>query len=185
MAKADNSIGIKVNIGSSETKIIVNGPNGMIHSQTARVGSDAMDDAITRYVEQQYKLQIGSLTAEAIRTELGLAAPPEMQRTMKIRARRIPDSEPEVAYITDDDISKALAEAIDKITEAVLSAVKNIPSEMLAAVKSGGIVLVGAFLRNIDQPLMRVTGMPMGAFRLKIRRPSGIGLLRRVISRAT
>ena len=62
-----------VDIGGGTTEVAVISLAGIVYSDSARVGGDRMDDAITQYIKRQYNLLIGERTAEEIKIQLGSA----------------------------------------------------------------------------------------------------------------
>lgn len=156
-----SSIKFNVNIGSNETEIVVVGPAGIIHSQTLPVASNSMDEAITQYVGQKYKLRIGMKTAEVLKSELGKVNPSETQHAVKVRARSLIHNALEIVFISDTDVREALADVINTIISAVTTAVKSVPTEISAAVAAHGIALKGekSLPKFIEQALMNATGM--------------------------
>ncbi len=64
-----------VDIGGGTTEVAVISLGGIVVSQSIRVGGDELDEAIVNYVKREYKLLIGSQTAEEVKLEIGSAAP--------------------------------------------------------------------------------------------------------------
>jgi rod shape-determining protein MreB len=156
-----SSIGVNVDIGSSETKIIVTGPTGVIHSQVLPVAGNTMDEAIAQYLQRKYKLRVGMKTAEVLKSELGKVSPSEIQHTVKVRARSSIHNALEIVFVSDRDVREALADAISTIINAVTTAVKSVPAEMSANVAARGIALKGekSLPKIMEQALMNATGM--------------------------
>jgi rod shape-determining protein MreB len=154
-------IEFSVNIGSNDTKIIITGPAGVIHSQVLPVAGHTMDEAITQYLRQKYRLRIGMKTAEVLKSELGTVSLSEMQRILKVRGRSLTDNTLEIVFVSDSDVREAIADAVGTIITAVTMAVKSIPAEISAAVAARGIALTGgkSLPKNIEVALMKATGM--------------------------
>ena len=64
-----------VDIGGGTTEVAVISLGGIVVSQSIRVGGDELDEAIVKYVQREYKLLIGTQTAEEVKLEIGSAAP--------------------------------------------------------------------------------------------------------------
>ena len=82
-----------VDIGGGTTEVGVISLRGLAYSQSARIGGDKMDEAITSYVRRNYNLLIGEATAERVKKEIGTAKPPRRRRRAGRacpRARRRP-----------------------------------------------------------------------------------------------
>ena len=65
-----------IDIGGGTSDIAVISLGGIVTGQSVRIGGDAMDDAIARYIRRTYNLMIGERTAEDIKIYLGSAYPP-------------------------------------------------------------------------------------------------------------
>src|SRR5260221_2585603 len=66
-----------VDIGGGTTEVAVISLGGIVVSQSIRIGGDEIDESITNYVKREYKLMIGSQTAEEVKLEIGSAFPLE------------------------------------------------------------------------------------------------------------
>ncbi len=62
-----------VDIGGGTTEVAVISLGGIVVAQSIRVGGDELDEAIIGYVKKEYKLMIGSQTAEEVKLEIGAA----------------------------------------------------------------------------------------------------------------
>src|SRR5919112_666279 len=60
-------------IGGGTTEVAVISLGGIVVSQSIRVGGDELDEAIIDHVKREYKLMIGSQTAEEGKLEIGSA----------------------------------------------------------------------------------------------------------------
>lgn len=156
-----SSIEFSVNIGSEETKIMLAGPSGIIHSRVLPVAGNTMDEAIAAYLRRKYKLRVGAKTAEVLKSELGTAALSDTQRTMEVRGRGLIDNSLETVLISDRDVREALSDTVGTIVNAVTAALKSMPAEVSAAVAARGISLKGGkhLPENIEQALTRATGV--------------------------
>src|SRR3972149_2610181 len=74
-----------VDIGGGTSEVAVISLGGIVTSQSIRVGGDEMDEAIIAYVKKEYKLMIGSQTAEELKLEIGSAFPLEHEEPARIR----------------------------------------------------------------------------------------------------
>ena len=76
-----------VDIGGGTTEVAVISLGGIVVSQSIRVGGDELDEAIVNYVKREYKLLIGTQTAEEVKLEIGSAAPMREEVQAEIRGR--------------------------------------------------------------------------------------------------
>ena len=66
-----------VDIGGGTTEIAIISLNGVVYSESVRVGGDKFDEAIVTYVRRSYGSLIGEATAERIKQEIGSGYPLE------------------------------------------------------------------------------------------------------------
>ncbi|MCW8946095.1 MAG: rod shape-determining protein, partial [Sedimenticola sp.] len=71
--EARGSMVLDIGGGTSEVAII--SLNGIVYSNSVRVGGDRFDEAIINYVRRNYGTLIGEATAERIKKEIGSAFP--------------------------------------------------------------------------------------------------------------
>src|SRR5688500_19541452 len=64
-----------VDIGGGTTEVAVIALNGIVYSQSVRIGGDRFDEAIIAYVRRHHGMLIGDTTAERIKLEIGCAYP--------------------------------------------------------------------------------------------------------------
>ena len=76
-----------VDIGGGTTEVAVISLGGIVVAQSIRVGGDELDEAIISYVKKEYKLMIGSQTAEEVKLEIGSAYPLREEVQAEIRGR--------------------------------------------------------------------------------------------------
>ena len=154
-----------VDIGGGTTEVAVISLGGIVVSQSIRIGGDEIDESITNYVKREYKLMIGSQTAERIKKEIGSAAQPAdgSGKTIEIKGRDLLNGVPKEITITQRQIAEALTEPVSAIVEAVKVALEATPPELAADIVDKGIVLTGggSLLSNLDQVLRDETGLPV------------------------
>src|SRR5436189_399221 len=64
-----------LDIGGGTSEVAVISLNGIVYSQSVRVGGDRFDEAIINYVRRNHGTLIGESTAERIKLEVGCAFP--------------------------------------------------------------------------------------------------------------
>ena len=60
-----------VDIGGGTTEIAILSLNGVVFSDSVRIGGDRFDEAIVNFVRRKYGSVIGDSTAERIKMEIG------------------------------------------------------------------------------------------------------------------
>ncbi len=152
-----------VDIGGGTTEIAILSLNGVVYSDSVRIGGDRFDEAITNYVRRHYGSVIGDSTAERIKIEVGSAYPGSEVREIDVRGRNLAEGVPKGFTLSSDEILEALQEPLASIVQAVKRVLEQSPPELASDIAESGIVLTGggALLRDIDRLLTHETGLPV------------------------
>ncbi|RRJ83706.1 rod shape-determining protein [Aestuariirhabdus litorea] len=152
-----------VDIGGGTTEIAIISLNGVVYSESVRVGGDRFDEAIVTYVRRNYGSLIGDSTAERIKQEVGCAYPGEEVREIDVRGRNLAEGVPRSFTLNSNEILDALQESLAAIVQAVKSALEQSPPELASDIATRGLVLTGggALLRDLDRLLSEETGLPV------------------------
>ena len=152
-----------VDIGGGTTEIAVISLNGVVYSETVRVGGDRFDESIVAYVRRTEGALIGEATAERIKQEIGAAYPQKDIREIDVRGRNLAEGVPRSFVLTSNEILEALQEPLAMIVAAVKSALEQTPPELASDIAETGMVLTGggALLRDLDVLLAEETGLPV------------------------
>ena len=159
VAEARGSMVLDIGGGTSEVAVI--SLNGIVYSQSVRIGGDRFDDAIINYVRRSHGTLIGEATAERIKVEIGCAYPQSEVREIEISGRNLAEGVPRMITINSNEILEALHEPLSGIVMAVKSALEQTPPELCSDVAERGIVLTGggALLRDLDRLISKETGL--------------------------
>jgi rod shape-determining protein MreB len=152
-----------LDIGGGTSEVAVISLNGLVYSNSVRIGGDQFDEAIINYVRRNYGTLIGESTAEKIKIKIGCAWPDEEPETLEVSGRNLAEGVPRNVVITSNEVLEALNENLTSILEAVKTALEQTPPELCADVAETGIVLTGggALLRGIDRLIAEETGLPV------------------------
>lgn len=159
--EAKGSMVLDIGGGTSEVAVIA--LNGLVYSNSVRIGGDQFDEAIINYVRRNYGTLIGETTAERIKMEIGSAYPQEEVLEIQISGRNLAEGVPRNVTLKSNEVLEALSESLATIVSAVKVALEQTPPELCADVAETGIVLTGggALLRGMDRLLMEETGLPV------------------------
>ncbi len=159
VAEARGSMVLDIGGGTSEVAVI--SLNGIVYSQSVRIGGDRFDEAIINYVRRNHGTLIGETTAEKIKVEIGCAYPQNEVREIEISGRNLAEGVPRGVTINSNEILEALHEPLSGIVSAVKSALEQTPPELCSDVAERGIVLTGggALLRDLDRLIAEETGL--------------------------
>ena len=153
--EASGSMVLDIGAGTSEVAII--SINGIVYSNSVRIGGDRFDEAIVNYVRRNYGTLIGEVTAERIKLEIGSAYP------IEVKGRNLSEGVPRSFTLNSNEILEALQEPLSGIVSAVKLALEQTPPELGSDVANRGIYLTGggALLRDIDRLLSEELGLPV------------------------
>jgi rod shape-determining protein MreB and related proteins len=153
-----------VDIGGGTTEVAVLSLGGIVYSKSERVGGDRMDDAIIAYLRRYHNMLIGEATAEKIKKEIGVAAPPLEGdgRTMLVKGRNMSSGTPMELHFSEYEVAHALAEPVNAIIDAVRTALELTPPELSSDISDKGIVMTGggSMLKHLDSVISYATGLP-------------------------
>ena len=152
-----------IDIGGGTTEIAVISLNGVVYSQSVRVGGDRFDDSIIAYVRRTQGSLIGDTTAEWIKQEIGAAFPSDVVKEIDVRGRNLAEGIPRSFTLNSHEILEALQEPLQIIVQSVKGALEQTPPELAADIAESGIVLTGggSLLQGLDQLLANETGLPV------------------------
>ncbi|KRT59260.1 rod shape-determining protein [endosymbiont of Ridgeia piscesae] len=159
--EARGSMVLDIGGGTSEVAII--SLNGIVYSNSVRVGGDRFDEAIISYVRRNYGTLIGDATAERIKHEIGSAYPGNEVKEIEVKGRNLAEGIPRSFTLNSNEILEALQEPFSGIVGAVRTALEQTPPELGADVAERGIVLTGggALLKDLDRLIQEETGLPV------------------------
>ncbi len=152
-----------LDIGGGTSEVAVISLNGIVFSNSARIGGDTFDDSIINYVRRNYGTFIGEATAERIKHRIGTAFPGNEMLEIEVRGRNLAEGMPRSFKLNSNEILEALQEPLHSIVSAVKNALEQTPPELGADVAERGIVLTGggALLRDLDRLIAEETGLPV------------------------
>ena len=152
-----------LDIGGGTTEVGILSLNGIVYSESIRVGGDRFDESIISYVRRHYSTLIGEATAERVKHEIGSAFAGKELRETYVRGRNLAEGIPRSLKLNSNEVLEALQEPLSSIVSTVKTALEKIPPELGSDVAEKGMVLTGggALLKDIDRLLMEETGLPV------------------------
>lgn len=152
-----------LDIGGGTTEVAVISLNGIVYSESVRIGGDRFDEAIISYVRRNYGTLIGETTAERVKHSIGSAYPDNKVREITINGRNIAEGIPRNFVLNSNEVLESMQEPLSGIVSAVRTALEQTPPELGADVAARGMVLTGggALLTGLDKLLTEETGIPV------------------------
>ncbi|MDX6553564.1 MAG: rod shape-determining protein MreB [Gaiellales bacterium] len=151
-----------VDVGGGTTEVAVISLGGIVVSQSIRVGGDELDEAIIEHVKREYKLMIGSQTAEEVKLEIGSAYELPEEVEAEIRGRDLVSGLPKTVVLSSAEVRAALEVPLSQIIDAVKQTLDKTPPELASDIMDRGIMLAGggSLLLGLDERLREETQMP-------------------------
>lgn len=150
-----------VDIGGGTTDIAVISLDGVVVSESIKVGGDKFDEAIVNYVAQKYNILIGERTAENIKMRIGAVYRHTEVRTMDVKGRCLSRGLPRYVTLRSTEMLEALLSPIMAIIDAICRVIESTPPELVADIIKNGIVMTGggSLLMGFDQLIADMTGI--------------------------
>src|SRR5690242_14284525 len=99
-----------LDIGGGTSEVAVISLNGIVYSQSVRIGGDRFDEAIINYVRRNHGILIGEATAEKIKIEIGSAYPGQQVNEISVKGRNLSEGVPRSFTLNSNEILEALHE---------------------------------------------------------------------------
>jgi rod shape-determining protein MreB len=107
-----------LDIGGGTSEVAVISINGIVYSNSVRIGGDRFDEAIINYVRRNYGTLIGETTAERIKIEIGTAYPGSEVTEIEVKGRNLAEGVPRSFSLNSNEILEALQEPLAGIVGA-------------------------------------------------------------------
>ena len=152
-----------VDIGGGTCEVAVISLLGIVCSKSVRTAGDEFDQTIIEHMKHRYNLQIGEVTAERIKIEIGSAYPMEEEKSMEVKGRDTLAGLPRSVVISSEEIREALRPSVDEIIGAIREVLEKCPPELASDLMDNGITMAGggSLLRGLDKLVARETGLPV------------------------
>ena len=115
-----------IDIGGGTTEIAVLSLGGIVVGESIRVGGDKFDEALVRYVRENYNLVIGESTAEEIKINIG-SANPDFSAKYEVKGRDLMTGLPRHRELSAEETHKAFKELLDNIAHAARRVLEKTP----------------------------------------------------------
>ena len=163
MAIEEASGSMVLDIGGGTSEIAILSLNGIVYSDSLRVGGDVFDDTIIKFVRRVHGIIIGDATAEQIKEEVGCAFESKILRKNEFRGRAVSTGLPVTFEVTNSEILEALSEPLGMIISALRTALEQTPPELSSDIAQNGLVITGggALLEGFDKLIHNQTNLPV------------------------
>ncbi|WKZ27193.1 MAG: rod shape-determining protein [Candidatus Paceibacterota bacterium] len=151
-----------LNIGGGTTELAVISLGGIVSASSVRIGGNKFDLAIVEYIKKRHALAIGERTAELMKIAIGSAIKQANEEKITIKGRDLTSGLPKTIEIGANELTDALSESLREVIQIIKEVLEVTPPELCSDIMDRGITISGggALLRNIDQLITKVTGVP-------------------------
>lgn len=132
-----------IDIGAGTTDIAVISMGGIAVSNSFPVASFDFDNQIIKYIRSEYNIEIGNLTAESIKKQIGTVVERPVEIAMIAKGRNVFTGLPESFEITSSEVYFALKETVANICNAIKDVFSKTDPDLLADIKTDGFYLAG------------------------------------------
>ena len=150
-----------VDIGGGTTEGAVISLSAVAYSESVRIAGDEINDAIQRYVQDEFQLLIGENMAEAAKIQIASAMPLAEPMQYRVAGKNLVDGNPKSIILTDGHVREAIKEPVAAIVAAVRRALEKTPPELVADIATNGMLLAGggALLKGLDKLITQQTSL--------------------------
>jgi rod shape-determining protein MreB and related proteins len=152
-----------VNMGSGTTETAIISLNGVVISNSSKLASHALNEAIIVYFKKVYGLIIGEAMAEKIKLNVCSAITVETQRELDVRGRDATTGMPRNVLVRTNDMHEAIKSILNQIILSIRSVLEQTPPELSSDVVDTGIVVSGGgvLLDKFPTLLVKALGIPV------------------------
>ncbi|MBP3579640.1 MAG: rod shape-determining protein [Clostridia bacterium] len=142
-----------VDIGGGTTEVAVVTAGGVAVSNSIRVAGDELNEAISEYIKTKFNVEIGEITAEDIKKEIGSAHKSTDVGMLEVRGRNLITGLPAVFNIYSGEVRNAMLPVLNQIIDVIKAPLEVTPPELCGDIYMSGITLTGggAMLAGISR----------------------------------
>ncbi len=131
-----------IDIGGGTTNIAVISLGGIVKSKSLKIAGDKLNNDITSYMRDEFKILIGERTSEMAKIAIGSVIPGEYME-IEVRGRDLLTGLPREVVVTDSDIREAISVSIKELVSGIRDILETTPPEILSDIMHNGITLSG------------------------------------------
>ncbi len=150
---------IDIGGGTSDMAVVTQG--SMSQTESVNTAGNALDEAIVKYLKDEYNILIGLRTAEEIKKSIGCAVPRGNLITMAAKGRSLETGLPMVIEVSSDEICECLQAPLSEITGAAAAMFERTSAQLVSDITSGEVILTGgsASLYGMDTLIANALGL--------------------------
>ncbi|HEY8227350.1 MAG TPA: rod shape-determining protein [Pyrinomonadaceae bacterium] len=149
-----------VDIGGGTTNIAIVASGGVVSSVSLPAAGNAMDEAIRDYVRSTHCIQIGEMTAETIKKDLGAVVPDSQLGDLEdyeVVGKHLTDGSAFAVQLHGEEVREALEPILSDIVAATRRVIEDAQPEAVADIYYAGLILTGggAMLKGMRERLQK------------------------------
>ncbi len=151
-----------VDVGSGITEAVVISLGGIVHSESIRVGGDAITDALVNYFRNHCDLIVGERTIESLKPML-CDVYGQAEETITVKGIDVHSYLPQTRKITSGQVKDAILGPVSAILRTIRLTLENTPPTLSGDLIDRGIILTGgsALLKNLSCLIEESFGIPV------------------------
>ncbi|MBQ9044776.1 MAG: rod shape-determining protein [Oscillospiraceae bacterium] len=151
-----------IDIGGGTTEIAIVSLGGVVECESIKIGGDAFDEAIIRYIRRKHNILIGKRTAEDLKINIGCLVQRTEVGIQEVKGRDLNTGLPTSIKVSSVELVEAIAEPAAQILESVHMVLERTPPELVSDLTENGIYMSGggSLIYGFDRLIQRDTGVP-------------------------
>lgn len=132
-----------VDIGGGTTDIAVISAGTIAAGETLKCAGEAYTEALIRYVKRKYNVELGLLSAEEAKIEVGSVMTRKGDVTYEVKGKNVLSGLPVRLELTANETVEAFEEQTGQILSAITRVLESTPPELISDITKEGILLSG------------------------------------------
>lgn len=132
-----------VDIGAGVTDIASISMGGIVQCDSCKIASSDFDESIIKFVRRTFNIEIGPLTAEHIKKQVGTVIQRPVEITMVAKGRNLLTGLPESFEITSGQVYETVFDTAVSICNAVRKVIERTDPDIVSDIMESGIHLTG------------------------------------------
>ncbi|MCM1273445.1 MAG: rod shape-determining protein [Clostridium sp.] len=132
-----------VDIGGGTTDIAIISKGGIQIEKSIKAAGEDFDEAIIRYMRKRHNIQLGNVSAEALKLEIGSVYPRQKDAVGYAKGKELVRGLPIKLQVKSSEIIDAVSEIANQIVDGVKITLEQCLPELVADISEQGILLSG------------------------------------------
>ena len=132
-----------IDIGAGTTDMAVVSQGSISQNETIKIAGDSFDDAIVKYIRDEYDILIGLRSAEDIKNNIGCAIHRENDVTTIAKGREISTGLPKSIEISGNEICDCLKPQLEIIASTAKDLFERTSPQLVSDISNGSLLLTG------------------------------------------